>query len=73
MFYSAMRDLNLLRDYDPDKMHWQKANMINTIVPPHELEKIRDKAWEEINDHLYTDYKKGMLVDKNSGEIHKIE
>ena len=73
MFDSAMRDGNLSSDYDPDKMHWQKANMINTIVPPHELEKIRDKAWEEINDHLYTDYKKGMLVDKNSGEIHKIE
>ena len=73
MFDSAMRDGNLSSDYDPDKMHWQKANMINTIVPPDELEKIRDKAWEEINDHRYTNYKKGMLVDKNSGEIHKID
>ena len=51
MFDSAMRDGNLSSDYDPDKMHWQKANMINTIVPPHELEQIRDKAWEETNDH----------------------
>ena len=73
MFDSAMRDGNLSSDYDPDRMHWQKANMINTIVPPSELEMIRDKAWEEINDHRYTDYKKGMIVDKNSGEIHKIE
>tara|TARA_Y100000296_G_C5134462_1_gene237417 strand:- start:421 stop:1182 length:762 start_codon:yes stop_codon:yes gene_type:complete len=73
MFDFAMKTGNLSRDYDPDKMHWQKANMINTAIPPNELEKIRDRAWEEINDHRYTDYKKGMLVDKNSGEIHKID
>ena len=36
-------------DYNPDKFQWTKANLINTPVPPAELEKIRDAAWEEFN------------------------
>jgi hypothetical protein len=51
-------------------MHWQKANMINTPVPPEELERIRDKTWLELNGSEFTKYKKDMVVDKNTGEIH---
>lgn len=62
-----------LPNYNPDKMHWQKANMINTEIDPLELESIRDKAWETINKKNYTNYKKGMRVieDKHTGEIHR--
>ena len=72
MFDDAIRNNNLPKDFDPDKMHWQKANMINTPVGQKELERIRDKAWQELNNHEFTKYKKNMIVDKNVGEIHKI-
>jgi len=61
---------NLAPDYSPDRMHWQKANMINTTVPPQKLEEIRDRAWEDVNGEAYRNYKKSMIVDKNTGEIH---
>jgi len=73
LFDYAIRNDNLPVDYNPDRMHWQKANMINTLIPPSDLEEIRDKAWQELNHSSYTKYKKGMIVDKNTGEIHKVE
>ena len=75
LFDSAMRDGYLPKQYDPDKMHWQKANMINTIVPPKELEEIRDRAWETINKSNFTKYKKSMRVitDPHTGEIHELK
>jgi len=73
LFDSAMRDGYLSKDYNPDKMQWQKANMINTTVPPHELEEIRNKAWGEVNNERYMSYKKGMIVDTNRGEIHDVK
>ena len=45
--------------------------MKNTKVPPEELEEIRDAAWEDINRPEFRKYKKTMIVDKNTGEIHK--
>ena len=44
---------------------------MNTLVPAHELEKIRDEAWLTTNKKNLTDYKKGMKVDKNTGEVHE--
>lgn len=74
LFDLAIREGYLPKAFNPDKMHWQKANMINTIVPPPELEKIRDAAWENINRKNFTQYKKEMRIvkDPHSGEIHKI-
>ncbi len=48
--------------------------MINTLIPPEELEEIRDRAWETINKKNFTSYKKNMRVveDLHSGEIHKV-
>jgi nitrogen regulatory protein PII-like uncharacterized protein len=66
-----MRDGYLPKNFNPDRMHWQKANMINTTVPPEKLEEIRDKAWAEINSSKFMSYKQDMIVDSNSGEIHK--
>ncbi len=47
-------------DYDPDKMNWTKANMKNTLVPPNELEEIRENAWIELNAPDFVTFKKGM-------------
>jgi len=71
LFDKAVKNGNLPKEYNPDRMHWQKANMKNTRVPPEELESIRDRAWEDTNRSEFRNYKKGMIVDKNTGEIHK--
>jgi len=61
MFDEAVAGGYLPQDFDPDKMHWQKANMINTPVPAEELEAIRDHAWQSLNNREHVDYKKSML------------
>ena len=71
LFDHAVKNGNLPKKYNPDRMHWQKANMKNTKVPPEELEAIRDTAWEDINRPEFRKYKKTMIVDKNTGEVHK--
>ena len=43
LFDYAVDNGHMEKDFDPDRMHWQKANMKNTLVPAHELEKIRDE------------------------------
>ena len=70
MFDEAVAKGQLPKNYNPDKMHWQKANMFNTPVAPDKLEEIRDKAWLDINNKHLTDYKKDMKVDINTGEVH---
>lgn len=62
LFESAMRSGHLRPDYNPDRMNWTKANMINTEVPPGELEKIRDEAWQGLNRPDFVRYKRGMSV-----------
>ena len=62
LFDSAMEQGYLPREWDPDKMNWTKANMINLAIPPDELEEIRRRAWVELNDSSYVQYKKGMDV-----------
>lgn len=60
LFDTCIRDGYLPVDFQPDKMHWQKANMINTHIPPHELEEIRNAAWHRLNKAHYIAYKKDM-------------
>jgi len=71
LFDQAVAQGYISKDFNPDRMHWQKANMINTLVPAHELEKIRDEAWLTTNKKNLTEYKKGMKVDENTGEVHE--
>lgn len=52
----------LPQDFNPDRMHWQKANMINTTVPPNILEDLRNKAWKDTNNKDFIEYKKEMVV-----------
>ena len=68
MFDEATRNNNLPQDFNPDRMHWQKANMINTIIPPEELEEIQDSAWREINSKKFTKYKNKMQPKKTKSE-----
>ena len=70
MFDEAIKNGHLPKEFNPDRLHWQKANMINTLVPAKDLERIRDEAWMNINHKNLVDYKKGMKVDPNTGEIH---
>ena len=49
-------------DYNPDRFQWTKANLMNTDVPPTELEKIRDKAWEDCNTKQFKDLRKSWIV-----------
>jgi len=70
IFDEAIRKGHLPRDFNPDRMHWQKANMINTPVPSKKLEEIRDSAWMNLNHKNLVEYKKGMKVDPNTGEVH---
>lgn len=61
IFNQAMKDGHLPADYNIDKMHWQKANMINTTIPPKQLEEIRQKAWEDTNHDWYQKEKKALV------------
>ena len=72
MFDETTRNGQLPKDYNIDRMQWTKANMINTSIPPHRLEEIRQQAWEDCNLKEHTlDRKKWMVSDKNTGEIHQ--
>ena len=50
-------------DFDPDRMNWTIASMINTPVPAERVEEIRARAWREINDADWVRYKLSMNVD----------
>jgi len=71
LFDYAVKNGHMEQNFNPDRMHWQKANMKNTLVPPLELESIRDEAWETINKGDFVKYKQNMQVDPNTGEIHE--
>ena len=60
LFDEAIKNNYLPKNFSPDRMHWQKANMINTEVSPLELENIRDEAWAKTNSQDFVKYKKSM-------------
>ncbi len=62
MYDEAMENGNLRPDFNIDKMHWLRANMVNTLVSPDELEEIQRKAWESLNDQSYISKKRAMLA-----------
>ena len=49
-------------DYNPDKFQWTKANLVNTLIPPNELESIRDNAWEEFNSEEFKKSRKSWVA-----------
>ena len=62
MYDYCMEKGLLPKEFNIDKMNWRKANMINTPVPPEELESIRDKAWEEVNSDEWKNNRKKLIV-----------
>jgi radical SAM superfamily enzyme YgiQ (UPF0313 family) len=60
LFDTAMEGGYLPEDFNIDRMHWLKANMINTAIPADELERIRGEVWKELNDTSYVNYKMEM-------------
>tara|TARA_B100001971_G_C18240540_1_gene570536 strand:+ start:666 stop:2159 length:1494 start_codon:yes stop_codon:yes gene_type:complete len=60
LYDEAVEGNYLDKDFDIDRMHWQKANMKNTAVTAHELEEIRHNAWCELNDASWVKYKTNM-------------
>lgn len=49
-------------DVEIDRMNLRSANMVNTIVPPEELERLRDKAWDEVNSDDWKKNRKSLIV-----------
>jgi len=49
-------------DYKPDNFQWTKAILINTSVPPKELEKIRDRAWNACNTNEFKEIRNSWTV-----------
>tara|TARA_B100001175_G_C19476218_1_gene624479 strand:- start:135 stop:1715 length:1581 start_codon:yes stop_codon:yes gene_type:complete len=49
IFDYCTKNGQLPKDYNPDKFQWTKANLTNLAVPPDELQRIRQRAWEECN------------------------
>jgi len=69
MFDYCMEHGLLGKDFNIDRMNWRNANMVNTPVPPEELESIRDKAWEEVNSDEWKKNRKELIVsDPETGE-----
>jgi radical SAM superfamily enzyme YgiQ (UPF0313 family) len=60
LFDTATEGGYLPEDFNIDRMHWLKANMINTAIPADELERIRGETWKELNDTSYVNYKMEM-------------
>ena len=58
IFDYCVKKGQLPTDYSPDKFQWTKANLINTEVPPDELEIIRKNAWLDCNSE---EHKKSRL------------
>lgn len=71
MFDWCIANNKLSKDYNIEKMHWLKANMINMSMPPEKLEEIRQEAWLRCNNQDYIKNRKNMLVieDTNTGDI----
>ena len=67
IFDLAVERGHLPGGFDPDRLTWNKANMVDTLVPAEELEEIRASAWEDLNDPRFVAYKKSMLVSSAAG------
>ena len=62
LFDMVRKSGHLPADWNPDRINWTKANLINTCIPPEELEEKRRSVWIELNDPDYVNYKLKMNV-----------
>jgi len=71
IFDYCTKNKHLLLDYNPDKFQWTKANLINTPIPPLELEAIRDKAWNDCNNEKFKQMRKSWVAGSTSKSATK--
>ena len=50
------------KEFNIDKMNWRNANIKNGIVPPEELERLRDEAWETVNSDAHKNDRKSLVI-----------
>lgn len=62
LFDMAISHGHLPSDFDPDTMNIYRANMTGTVVPPHVLEEMRSRAWDEVNSPTWKKAKKAWAV-----------
>jgi radical SAM superfamily enzyme YgiQ (UPF0313 family) len=67
MFDYCIKSGQLPKEYNPDDFNPTKASMVNTLVPPKELEKIRDKAWDEFNSAKFKKTRQSWVAQKRAG------
>ena len=67
MFDYCIKSGQLPKEYNPDDFNPTKASMVNTLVPPKELEKIRDKAWDEFNSAKFKKTRQSWVAQKKAG------
>ena len=62
IFDYCIKKGQLPKNYNPDRFQWTKATLVNTPVPPNELESIRNNAWEEFNTEEFKKSRKSWAV-----------
>lgn len=65
LYDMVLKSGQLPADWNPDRITWMKANLINTCIPPEELEEKRQSAFRELNDSDFVKYKMKMNVPKS--------
>ena len=43
-------------------MNWRNANIKNGPVPPNELERLRDEAWDTVNSDTHKNNRKSLII-----------
>lgn len=50
------------KGFNIDKMNWRNANIKNGPVPPEELERLRDEAWDTINSDMHKKGRESLII-----------
>ena len=66
IFDYCIKNKHLPLDYNSDRFQWTKANLLNTPVTPYELEKIRDKAWNDCNSEKFKQLRRSWVAGSTS-------
>ena len=72
IFEHCIKTGQLPKDYDPDQFQWTRSQLLNTSIPPEELMKIRDQAWEDCNTEKYKNLRKSWAVPKSTEHLTPI-
>jgi len=68
LFDMAIEGGYLPRNFNTDDMNWKHPVMVNTTVPPEEIEALTDEAWRDINPDSYI----ARRLAESAGASHRI-